>query len=79
MRDCAKMRCQEPAVATVALRYGERVVFVGELETDPDPNLLDLCARHADLLTPPVGWRKVDGRDADGQARPGEAWLDRLS
>lgn len=86
MRRCAKMRCQEPAIATVALRYGERVVVVAELLGEHDPNLLDLCELHADLLKPPIGWRKADERDGPVEAGGGgfaavveEAWLDRSS
>jgi hypothetical protein len=44
---------------TVALRYGDREVIVGDLTPDTDPNLVDLCLEHADRLTPPIGWRIV--------------------
>jgi hypothetical protein len=47
MRQCAKMRCEEHAVATVALRYAERVVWIRDLLPQHDPNLLDLCVEHA--------------------------------
>lgn len=62
MRPCAKMRCEEPAAATVALRYAERVVWIRDLLPRRDPNLLDLCAGHADRLTPPLYWRRLDER-----------------
>lgn len=63
MRQCAKMRCEEPAAATVALRYAERVVWIRDLLSRHDPNLLDLCAGHADRLTPPLNWRRLDERE----------------
>jgi hypothetical protein len=64
MRQCAKMRCEERAVATVALRYAERVVWIRDLIPQRDPNLLDLCLDHADRLTPPLRWRLLDERRA---------------
>jgi hypothetical protein len=62
MRQCAKMRCEERAAATVALRYAERVVWIRDLLPQHDPNLLDLCVAHADRLTPPLRWRLLDER-----------------
>ncbi len=62
MRICAKPRCRSRASASVALRYGEREVLVGELSSDPDPSLVELCSEHAGRLTPPIGWRIVDLR-----------------
>ena len=65
MRQCVKMRCEERAVATVALRYAERVVWIRDLIPQRDPNLLDLCVDHADRLTPPLRWRLLDERRVD--------------
>lgn len=62
MRVCAKLRCRSRASATVALRYEDREVLIGWLVPEPNPNLVDLCAEHADHLTPPVGWRITDDR-----------------
>jgi len=62
MRTCAKLRCTTPAAVTVALRYGDREVIVGDLAPDTDPTLVDLCREHADRLTPPIGWHLVDAR-----------------
>jgi hypothetical protein len=64
MRQCVKMRCEERAVATVALRYAERVVWIRDLLPQHDPNLLDLCIEHANRLTPPLRWRLLDERAA---------------
>jgi hypothetical protein len=71
MRQCAKMRCGERAVATVALRYAERVVWIRDLLPQHDPNLLDLCVSHAGRLTPPLRWRLLDERSE--QDVPAEA------
>jgi hypothetical protein len=64
MRTCAKMRCGQPPVTTVALVYTERTVVISDLLPERDPNLLDLCAEHVERMTPPVGWVVVDERTA---------------
>jgi hypothetical protein len=69
MRRCAKISCSLPAAATTALRYAERILWVGDLLAEPDPNLIDLCAQHADALVPPRGWNRLDER-ASAQASP---------
>jgi hypothetical protein len=56
VRECSKIGCREPAVATAAMRYREREVWLGELVPERDPNLLDLCAEHAGRITAPRGW-----------------------
>lgn len=73
MRGCAKTGCDEPASASIGLRYGDRVVVVGDLTPRLDPNLLELCTRHADMLTMPRGWIAQDrrGRAAEGIATTG--------
>jgi uncharacterized protein DUF3499 len=56
------MSCTEEPVATIALRYADRQILVGELRPERDPRLLDLCARHLAAMTPPVGWLVDDAR-----------------
>jgi hypothetical protein len=43
-------------VATAAMRYRDRVLWLGDLLPERDPNLLDLCEEHADRITAPRGW-----------------------
>jgi Protein of unknown function (DUF3499) len=57
VRECSKIGCREAAVATAAMRYRERVVWLGDLLPERDPNFLDLCEGHAGRLTAPHGWR----------------------
>lgn len=64
MRPCAKMRCEETAAASVAVRYADRTAIVEDLSLERDPNLLDLCETHASRLTAPMGWRLIDQRPA---------------
>ena len=65
MRECGKQGCREAAAATAALRYRDRVLWIGDLVPQRDPNLLDLCVDHADRLTPPLRWRLLDERRVD--------------
>jgi hypothetical protein len=56
------MNCPGGATATITLRYTDRRIVIGALLPERDPNLLDLCTRHAEGLTPPVGWVVDDAR-----------------
>lgn len=62
VRECGKLGCREAAEATAALRYRERVLWIGDLVPQRDPNLLDLCWPHAGGLTAPYRWRRLDER-----------------
>jgi hypothetical protein len=42
--------------------YGGRLVFLDLLSPARDPNDYDLCARHADRVRVPNGWRLEDRR-----------------
>ncbi|HEX2030630.1 MAG TPA: DUF3499 family protein [Actinomycetota bacterium] len=70
MRRCAKVGCGEPAGARVVLRYGERVLWLRELAPERDPNFIEVCQAHADRMTPPVGWARLDERAPAPVARP---------
>ena len=60
MRHRARMSCPDEPVATIALRYADRRILIGELQPERDPRLLDLCPRHLAAMTPPVGWLVAD-------------------
>lgn len=62
MRACSKSHCSQPAVATIALRYGRRQVAMVDLLPEFDPNHMELCSTHADRLVPPIGWVVQDER-----------------
>jgi hypothetical protein len=62
VRECAKLGCRQPAEATAALRYRERVLWIGDLLPQRDPNLFDICGDHAARLTAPYGWSRLDQR-----------------
>ena len=56
------MHCNAEPAASVALFYTERLVVIGDLIRQRDPNLLDLCDEHVARMTPPVGWTVRDSR-----------------
>lgn len=58
------MSCPAEPVATIVLRYADRKIVIGELRSQRDPRLLDLCPRHLAAMTPPVGWLVDDARFA---------------
>jgi hypothetical protein len=70
MRVCGKQGCGAPAAATAALRYRERVLWLGDLVPQRDPNLLDLCEAHADSITAPYRWRRLDERRVTSDLPP---------
>lgn len=86
LRTCGRTGCRWPAAASLSFRYGTGQVWLLDLSPEPDPSLYDLCPHHADALTVPKGWERVDqrvsraavsepaGRDldpTDGGAPPG--------
>jgi hypothetical protein len=62
MRECAKLGCREPAGATMALRYRDRILWITNLVPERDPNLIDLCDAHAASMIAPYGWELIDDR-----------------
>jgi hypothetical protein len=56
------MNCRAEPAATITLHYADRLIVIGALLPERDPNLLDLCAPHVERLTPPVGWLVDDAR-----------------
>ena len=62
VRECAKLACREEAVATVALRYRDRLLWIADLLPERDPNLIDLCVGHANSMVAPYGWELIDDR-----------------
>jgi hypothetical protein len=58
-RLCARVNCQDEAVATLTADYDERLMAVGPLSPVASPPALDLCAAHRDRLAPPAGWELI--------------------
>lgn len=70
MRSCRKTACRWPAAASLSFRYATKEVWLLDLSAEADPSLYDLCPHHADALTVPQGWTRVDQRA--GQEAPVE-------
>lgn len=61
-RTCRRPSCHRPATASLSYRYATRQVWLLDLSRTVDPSLYDLCPDHADTLTVPRGWDRVDQR-----------------
>lgn len=46
----------------MSFRYATSQVWLLDLSSEPHPSLYDLCPDHADALTVPRGWERVDQR-----------------
>ena len=61
-RQCNRAACCETAAATLGYDYRERAAWLVDLIAEPHPATYDLCFRHADGLTVPMGWALHDRR-----------------
>lgn len=61
------IRCSAPAAIVMSFSYGDRVVWLDDLTAPTIPGVYAMCEEHAGRLTPPVGWKLVDRRAADGR------------
>jgi hypothetical protein len=60
-RQCGRPGCSAPATATFTFDATRCVVWLNSL-ADGTARAGDLCTRHADSLTPPQSWERVDRR-----------------
>lgn len=58
-RLCSKIACSQQAVATLTYDYADSMAVLGPLSISREPHCYDLCARHAERLSAPVGWHVV--------------------
>ena len=63
-RHCVRPGCGGEAVAALSYDYGARRVWLDFPGEHRVPTVYELCARHADRLTVPVGWVIDDQRTA---------------
>lgn len=64
-RRCSRPGCGQPALATLTYAYAESTAVVGPLTNQPDPHSWDLCQKHSEKITAPVGWEIVRVGDVD--------------
>lgn len=58
------VRCADPAENVMSFAYMDATVWLDDLTGDPAARgAYAMCGRHADSLTPPVGWTLVDRRE----------------
>ena len=62
MRQCSRPTCSEQASATLTYQYAKGIVWIDLLTDSREPHSYDLCARHAERVTVPHGWRIDDRR-----------------
>ncbi|MBN9606131.1 MAG: DUF3499 family protein [Actinomycetales bacterium] len=56
-RPCSKVACRAEAVATLTYDYADSLVVLGPLAIRHEPHSYDLCPRHAERLSIPLGWQ----------------------
>jgi hypothetical protein len=67
-RHCARPGCNAPAAAAFNFDGLRRIVWLNPIVDTRDRSAGDLCAPHADRLTPPLHWELRDLRSTS--ARP---------
>ena len=58
-RQCSKVACGADAVATLTYDYRDAMAVLGPLAIRREPHSYDLCPRHAERLSAPLGWQVV--------------------
>jgi hypothetical protein len=58
-RVCAHATCSDRPVATLTFVYADLTAVLGPLSLRPEPFAYDLCAHHAETMTPPRGWEVI--------------------
>lgn len=58
-RLCSKSSCSEQAMATLTYVYADSQAVIGPLAEAKEPHSYDLCTRHAERLSAPLGWHIV--------------------
>jgi len=56
-RPCSRVACTGEAIATLTYDYADSLAVLGPLSIAAEPHSYDLCQRHAERLSPPVGWQ----------------------
>lgn len=61
-RQCSRPTCSGVAGVTLTYDYHRSQVWLDHLAGERDPHAYDLCRRHADELSVPLGWHLADRR-----------------
>jgi Protein of unknown function (DUF3499) len=68
-RQCGRPGCSNVATVTFSFDATNCVVWLDVL-ADGTARAGDLCTRHADLMSPPRGWERVDRRPPRPEPKP---------
>ena len=71
-RVCQRAGCAQLASVTLSFRYDARQASLMDLSAQKHPADYDLCGAHADLMSVPRGWERLDRRSPapDPQLEP---------
>lgn len=61
-RQCSRPGCAGGASATMTYDYAASTAWLDDLAFEHDPNQYDLCPTHAEGLSVPQGWDRIDRR-----------------
>ena len=61
-RRCSRPLCEGHAQTQLQITYTDRVAELLWTPQERDPNVLELCLKHANRFTPPLGWSFTDRR-----------------
>ena len=59
-RQCSRPTCSDAAVVTLTYEYRRSHVWLDVLSAERDPHSYDLCRKHANGLSVPLGWHLTD-------------------
>ncbi|MET0807035.1 MAG: DUF3499 family protein [Lacisediminihabitans sp.] len=59
VRLCSKVACSHAAIATLTYDYADSMAVLGPLSLVAEPHSYDLCVKHAERLSVPLGWQVV--------------------
>jgi len=58
-RTCSKVACTDEAVTTLTYDYADSMAVLGPLSQSREPHSYDLCVRHSERMSAPLGWQVV--------------------
>lgn len=61
-RQCDRPGCVDPAQATLGYDYAAGTAWIDDVADEAHPATYDLCRRHAEGASVPVGWKLRDRR-----------------
>lgn len=63
-RYCSKVGCTTTATSTLLFEYANSTAWLHDLTPESEPSGYDLCTAHAERMSVPRGWDRVDRRSS---------------